>query len=146
MYGPAPVIFRRGLFLLYLYKMKSRVLKGILSKWLFTVMVVLSFFTFSGFVSPSTVKITAPNTTLIVKNTGKPVKSVYYRLSIKVNAHEGRFNLSSSNQLIRLSYSHTQKAQLAAKQTSKLVLNNKKCLFYHTIIYSQSLADDSHLI
>jgi hypothetical protein len=126
--------------------MKIRSLKSILSKWLFTAMVVLSFFTFSGFVSPSTIKIAAPSTTLVAKSTGGFVKSVCYRLRSKLAANKVWFNRCPVNDFAKLSYTHTKQVLLLVKQTAKPVANNAMIRFYRAAIYPQTLADGTDLI
>ena len=58
-------------------------LKKASSKWLLAVVLLLSFFTFSGFIAPTQIKLVKPPTTLVISgDTTKPSKSITYERAL----------------------------------------------------------------
>ena len=52
------------------------------SKWLFAVVLLLSFFTFSGFIAPAQIKLDKPQTTISVNTDAGLSKSITYKRAV----------------------------------------------------------------
>jgi hypothetical protein len=57
-------------------------LKKAYSKWLFAVVLLLSFFAFSGFIAPTQIKLAKPQTTLVISSNTELSKSIAYKRAL----------------------------------------------------------------
>jgi hypothetical protein len=57
-------------------------LKKASSKWLFVVVLLLSFFTFSGFIAPTQIKLVKPQSTLVISGYAGLSKSITYKRAL----------------------------------------------------------------
>ncbi len=74
------------LFLVSLYLKMSNIqypeIKKASSKWLFAVVLLMSFFTFSGFIAPTQIKLIKPQTTISVSADAGLSKSITYKRAL----------------------------------------------------------------
>jgi hypothetical protein len=57
-------------------------IKKAYSKWLFSLVLLLSFFAFSGFIAPTQIKLVKPQTTLVIGGATELSKSITYKRAL----------------------------------------------------------------
>jgi hypothetical protein len=110
-------------------------------KWLLATVLVLSFFTFSGWPVQSQIKQTARQTTLLVNNPVQPVKSITLTRAIgySYNNSTTLFFVAPAFNLI---YLHSRLTGIIIKNHSRLVSNRSKTgFFYHIKTIPQNTGD-----
>ncbi|WP_091211761.1 hypothetical protein [Mucilaginibacter gossypiicola] len=100
--------------------------KSVLFKWLFTAVLILGFFTFSGFTIQTTNRFNKPDITLVTGNVTKTSRSISYKAASKIG------NQPASSGLIPgycnfqiLSLLHSWEACIEIKQSSRLFITIK---------------------
>jgi hypothetical protein len=113
-----------------------------MSKCLLAVILLLSFFTFSGFVAQSKTTLNKPQTTLVVNSSFRPFKSINYKRAI--------VSLSSKDPvipiLIDISRLHSQQVKIRITTLISLYIPRQTGLFYRPRTTSQNADNDSALI
>lgn len=120
--------------------------KSVLSKWLITAIVLLSFFTFSGLTIQTPNNVDKPRTTLVAGYVNRISKSISYSATLKgLNRNTLSALISGTCSLLALSCSHSRHAQVMAKQTARLFMPNKqiKYLFFIRDFGTDSTDDSS---
>jgi len=116
--------------------------KGLPSKWLLTVVLLLTFFTFSGFGVNGQIRLCKPQTTLVVSYRSEVIKSINYnRLLITPQLKNSTFSA-----FVDLSdlYSHQIKTRLTILSGYHLQLQTH--LFYKVKTTSSATDDDPAVI
>jgi hypothetical protein len=114
-------------------------LKKASSKWLFAVVLLLSFFTNSGFITATQIKLVKPQTTLVVNGNIKLLKSITYkRALVKLPVIQQQvlvfIDLDSRQTNVRLS------------ALSNFCLQSKTALFYRVKINLPNADDDPAIL
>ena len=116
--------------------------KNSISKWLFAVILLLSFFTFSGFVSQTKITLNKPQTTLVVNSNSGQLKSINYkRALIALHSKDPVTPI-----LIDLSRLYSQQVKIKLIELAKSHIPLQTNLFYKPHTASQNADDDSALI
>ena len=110
------------------------------SKWLFTTFLVLSFFTYSGFIAQAQNVPDKPQTTLVVGYGTQWSKSINYRRSLAPIRLTNKTILAFSH----LSHSHNHLIKIYFAQLSLLDIPVYTGLFHHPI--SQYTAEDPGIL
>ena len=122
--------------------MNNACYKNSMSKCLLAVILLLSFFTFSGFVAQSKTTLNKPQTTLVVNSSFRPFKSINYKRAI--------VSLSSKDPvipiLIDISRLHSQQVKIRITTLISLYIPRQTGLFYRPRTTSQNADNDSALI
>lgn len=111
-------------------------------KWLFAALLILSFFTFSGFTSPAQINSNKPKTTLITTSNLQLEKSISYKRALKP-AQPKYLSFSSLINANRL-YTQQVKVQITELNVTDLLLQTG--LFYKPKTIPQNADEDSALI
>lgn len=112
------------------------------SKWLFAALLILSFFTFSGFTSQAQINSNKPKTTLITTSNLQLEKSISYKRALKP-AQPKYLSFSSLINANRL-YTQQVKVQITELNVTDLLLQTG--LFYKPKTIPQNADEDSALI
>lgn len=116
--------------------------KNPISKWLFAVVLLLSFFTFSGFVAQSKSTLNKPQTTLVVTQSLRPFKSIdYKRALIALHSKDPVAPI-----LIDLSRLYSRQIKIQITELTKSYIPLQTAIFYKPCTASQNADDDSALI
>ena len=112
------------------------------SKWLFAALLILSFFTFSGFTSQTQSNSNKPKTTLITTSNLQLEKSISYKRALKP-AQPKYLSFSS---LINANRLYTQQVKVRITELNVTDLRLQTGLFYKPKTTSSNADDDSALI
>jgi hypothetical protein len=117
-------------------------LKNTFSKWLLAAVLLLSFFTFSGVVVQTQIKLDKPQTTLVVNANTRVIKSVNYnRLLVPA-----RFERPLISAFIRISRFHSQLVKIQTTKLSEVCIPKQTALFYQPKITSKNADDHAAIL
>ncbi|WP_299590495.1 hypothetical protein [Mucilaginibacter sp.] len=113
------------------------------SKWLLAVVLLLSFFTFSGLVVQTQQKPNALQTTLVQINQNRVVKSITYKRALRHTQNGVNTFSFFVTSVIDLSELHSRqvKIQIASRCISN-IRNLQTCFFYQHKTIPQNTSDD----
>ena len=117
--------------------MKSDRYKNLVSKWLFAAFLILSFFTFSGFISQAPTNPDKPQTTLVVNSASRIVKSINYKRAL-IPEQPKYLSLFS---FVNTDYLYTQLVTVRIKKLGATVLLPQTALFYKVKTIPQNTGD-----
>jgi hypothetical protein len=116
--------------------------KNSISKWLFAVILLLSFFTFSGFVAQTEPTLNKPQTTLVVNSNSGPFKSINYKRALIASHSKDPV----APILIDLSRLYSQQVKIQITELTQSYIPTQTGLFYKPKTTLQNADDDSALI
>ena len=116
--------------------------KNSISKWLFAVVLLLSFFTFSGFVVQTKTTLDKPETTLVVNSKSWSFKSINYKRAL-VSSHPKTPVVST---LINRELLYSQRVKIQITELIKSYIPLQTGLFYKPKTAPQNADDDFALI
>ena len=116
--------------------------KNAISKWLFAVVLILSFFTFSGFVVQSQTTFNKPKTTLTLSSNSRFFKSIDYKRAL-VSSHPKAPVVST---LINRELLYSQRVKIQITELTKSYIPLQTGLFYKPKTAPQNADDDFALI
>jgi hypothetical protein len=117
--------------------------KNLFSKWLLAVVLLLSFFNFSGLVIQTQQKSNAPQTTLVQSDQGRIVKSLIYQRALIHK--QNRLNPLSFFVISSVNLSEVHSRQVKSQITDCNNLNMscaQTCFFYQHKTIPQNTSDD----
>ena len=120
----------------------NRAIRNTYSKWLFAVLLLLSFFTFSGFIAQSQTRFNKPQNTLIVSSNSRLFKSIDYKRAL-ITSHSKNIVVHILIDISRL-YSNQVKIRITELTKSNIPLQTG--LFYKSKTTPQGADDVSALI
>jgi hypothetical protein len=118
--------------------MKSTRYKNLVSKWLFTAFLILSFFTFSGLISQIQTNPGKPQTTLITVSNPQLTRSLSYKRALKP-AQPKFLSLFS---FVNADHLYTQQVKVRIKQLGAAVLLPQTALFYKVKTIPQNTVEE----
>jgi hypothetical protein len=122
--------------------MNNNCYKNSISKWLLAVILLLSFFTFSGFVAQTKTTLTKPQTALVVNSNSGLFKSINYkRALIALHSKDPFIPI-----LIDISRLYGQQVKIQITELAKSYIPTQTSLFYKPKTTPQNADDDSALI
>jgi hypothetical protein len=141
--GALMVVISLLLFLVPLYLKMSIVqypeIKKTSSKWLLPVVLLLSFFTFSGFIAPTQIKLVKPQTTLVIGgNTGLSKSITYKRALVKTPVIE--------QQVLVFIDLHNRQTNVRLVALSNFCVQPKTALFYRAKTNLPNADDDPTIL
>lgn len=120
--------------------MNSAHYKNLLSKWLFSALLITSFFTVGGFISQTQTNPRKPQTTLTVGSGAPLVKSISYKRALK-SPQPQYLSLFS---FVDADYLYTQQVKVRTTELSATVLPLQTKLFYKVKTISQNRDDEPY--
>jgi hypothetical protein len=127
---------------IFIPEMNTTRFKNVFLKYLFAVIILLSFFTFSGFVAQSKTTLNKPQITLVVNSSLRPFKSINYKRAI--------VSLSSKDPvipiLIDISRLYSQQVKIQITELTQSYIPTPIMLLYKPNTASQNADDDFVLI
>ena len=118
------------------------IIKKRYSKWLFVTFLVLSFFTFSGFISQTQINPGKPQTTLVIRSFSRLVKNINYKRAV-IPAQPKYLSLFS---IVNADHLYTQLVKIRTKELKGTVLFPQTLLFYRTKSISQNTGDEPAIL
>jgi hypothetical protein len=118
--------------------MKSTLYKNLVAKWLFAALLILSFFTFSGLISPTQTNPDQLQTTLVVNSGSRNIKSINYKRAL---IPEQRKYLSFLS-FVNADHLYVQQVKVRIKELGAIVLVPQIALFYRVKTIPQSIGDE----
>lgn len=116
--------------------------KNAISKWLFAVVLLLSFFTFSGLVAQPNSTLNKPQTILVINSNLRLSKSIdYKRTLISFHSKDPVVPI-----LIDISRLYSQQVKIQLTELTKSYIPTRISLLYKPNATSQNADDDSALI
>ena|ERR1700744_5910325 len=114
-------------------------LKKASSKWLFSFVLLLSFFAFSGFIAPTQIKLVKPQTTLVVSGDTKLSKTITYKRAFV------KTPIAQQQVIVFIDLDNRQtNVRLAA--LSNFCIQSKTALFYRTKTNLPNADDDPAIL